>query len=352
MKNLNTVQIGRYQVGEGVAPFIIAELSGNHNGSLERALEIVRAVAESGAHCLKLQTYTADTMTLDVRKPDFVISEAKSLWKGNTLYSLYQQAHTPWEWHQPIFDLCKELGLVAMSSPFDATAVDFLDSLGVPAFKIASFEIVDLPLIKKVAEKGKPILASTGMATLEEIQDLVRTVREAGNNQLVLMKCTSSYPANAIHANLKTIPHLKEAFGVPVGISDHTLGIGVSVAGVAFGACAIEKHVTLSRKEGGVDSAFSLEPQELKLLVEESERAWQASGVVSYGPREDELLSLRFRRSLYATTSIEIGEEFTLKNIRVIRPGYALAPKHLPVILGKKSKVKLEPGDRITWDVI
>ncbi len=344
--------IGRHPVGTDHPPFVIAELSGNHNGSLDRALEIVKAAAQAGAHCLKLQTYTADTMTLDTDQSDFFISDAQSLWKGKSLYQLYQEASTPWEWHQPIFDLCRELGMVGMSSPFDATAVDFLDSLDVPAFKIASFEAVDLPLVKKIAEKGKPVIASTGMATLEEIDLLVQTVRSTGNEQLILLKCTSSYPATATHANLKTIPHLREAFGVPVGLSDHTLGIGVAIAGVAYGACVIEKHLTLNRTEGGVDSDFSLEPAELKSLVEESRRAWEAAGSVQYGASHSEKPSLRFRRSIYACADIKAGDEFTENNTRIIRPGYALAPRFLPVVLGKRAKKDLRRGDRITWEVL
>lgn len=349
---MRSFHLGRHAIGPQHPPFIIAELSGNHNGSLDRALQVVRAAAEAGAHCLKLQTYTAEGMTLAVDSPDFYISDPDSLWKGTTLFQLYEQASTPWEWHKPIFDLCRELGMVPLSTPFDKSAVDFLDDLGVPAFKIASFESGDIELIRHTASKGKPIIASTGMASLQDIDTLVRTVRDAGDPPLCLLKCTSSYPADASDANLRTIPNLAEAFGTLVGLSDHTHGIGVAVASVALGACVIEKHVTLRRADGGVDSEFSLEPQELTSLVVESRRAWAALGRVKYGAGAKEQSSLRFRRSIYASEDIRPGETLTEKNTRVIRPGYALEPRFYPLVLGRTARVALKKGDRITWDVI
>ncbi|MCS6946062.1 MAG: pseudaminic acid synthase, partial [Steroidobacteraceae bacterium] len=279
-----TVWIGSHAVGPAHRPFIIAEMSANHNGSLERALAIVDAVADAGAQAVKLQTYTADTMTLDIAAREFVIDEPTSLWAGRTLYDLYREAHTPWAWHAPIFERARARGLVAFSTPFDSSAVDFLESLDVPCYKIASFENVDLPLIRKVAATGKPLIISTGLATLAEIAEAVAAAREAGCRDLVLLKCTSAYPASPADSNLRTIPHLRAAFGCEVGLSDHTLGIGAALGAIALGAAVIEKHVTLCRADGGVDSAFSLEPHELRLLVEESERARLALGEVRYGP--------------------------------------------------------------------
>ena len=271
-----TINIGGRPIGQEHPPFVIAEMSGNHNQSLERALEIVEAAAKAGAHAIKLQTYTADTITLDVRGGSFEINDSNSLWAGKNLYDLYKQAHTPWHWHGPIIERARELGILCFSSPFDESAVDFLENLNVPAYKIASFENNHLPLIRKAASTGKPLIISTGMATLGELDQAVSTAREAGCNQLILLKCTSTYPATPENTNISTIPHLKKLFGVEVGLSDHTLGVGVSVASVALGASIIEKHFTLSRADGGVDSAFSLEPHELNSLVVESERAWQA----------------------------------------------------------------------------
>lgn len=282
------MSIGGRRIGCDTPPLIIAEMSGNHNHSLERALQIVDAAASSGAHALKLQTYTADTMTLDLAEGEFLVTDPDSLWSGRSLYDLYAEAHTPWEWHQPIFERCKELGLICFSTPFDATSVDFLESLDMPAYKIASFENTDIPLIRKVAATGKPIIMSTGMASLAELDEAVTAAREAGCKDLVLLKCTSSYPANPANSNILTIPHLRDMFDCEVGLSDHTMGVGVSVASVALGATVIEKHFTLSRADGGVDSAFSLEPREMEALVYETERAWQSLGKVSYGPTDKE----------------------------------------------------------------
>ncbi|WP_448534096.1 pseudaminic acid synthase [Parathermosynechococcus lividus] len=332
-------------------PFIIAELSGNHNQSLDRALEIIASVAQSGAHALKIQTYTADTMTIKSAKEGFQITDQASLWKNQSLYDLYQRAYTPWEWHQPIFERAKELGLIAFSTPFGLTAVDFLEKLNCPIYKIASFENADLALIKRVAETGKPVIMSTGMATLAELDEAVRTIRSTGNNQIVLLKCTSTYPADPTDSNLRTIPHLKDLFGCEVGLSDHTLGIGVAVAAVALGATVIEKHFTLSRADGGVDAAFSMEPHEMKLLVEETRRAYQALGRVYYGPTEAEKKSLVYRRSLYFVKDMLPGEEITPEAIRSIRPGYGLPPKYYEVLLGKRVKMAIERGTPVSWDV-
>lgn len=339
-------------IGRGHQPLIIAEMSGNHNHSLERALAIVDAAAHAGAHALKLQTYTADTMTVDVPREDFFIDDDKSLWKGKSLYKLYQEAHTPWEWHKSIFDRCKEFGIIGFSTPFDETAVDFLESLDVPCYKIASFENIDLPLIKKVASTGKPIIMSTGMANLAELDEAVRTAKDAGCRELVLLKCTSSYPASPENSNLSTIPHMRELFDCEVGLSDHTLGIGVAVASVALGATVIEKHFTLSRADGGVDAAFSLEPQEMKILVEETERAWQALGKVTYGPTEKEKVSLQFRRSLYVTQDVKAGELFTKENVRTIRPGFGLAPKYYDMVVGRKAITDIQRGTPLSWDLL
>lgn len=282
------IRIANRPIGRNYAPFVIAEMSGNHNQSLERALRIVEEAAKAGAHALKLQTYTADTMTLDLAVREFYISDPASLWYGKSLYQLYQEAHTPWEWHEPIFTRARELGLIAFSTPFDESAVDFLEELDVPAYKIASFENIDLPLIRKVATTGKPMIISTGMATTAELEETVHAAREAGCRDLILLKCTSAYPANPEDSNLLTLPHMRERFGCEVGLSDHTQGIGAAVVAVALGATVIEKHFTISRSDGGVDSAFSLEPQELASLLAETKRAWQSLGRVSYGPSEEE----------------------------------------------------------------
>ncbi len=333
-------------------PFIIAEMSGNHNQSIDRALSIVDAAAKAGVDAVKIQTYTADTMTLDINEREFFIADKNSLWKGESLYSLYQKAYTPWEWHEAIFKRCEEWGIIGFSTPFDFTAVDFLEELHVPCYKIASFENVDLPLIKKVAKTGKPIIASTGMTTVAEIYDLVTTARNNGCNDLTLLKCTSSYPATPEGTNLMTIPHMKELFHCRVGLSDHTLGIGAAVASIALGGTVIEKHFTLSRAEGGVDSAFSLEPDEMAMLVRECNTAWQALGHISYEMAEQEKKSLQFRRSLYIVEDLKKGDVLTEKNVRSIRPGLGLSPKYYDVVLGKQVKCDVKRGTGLSWDVI
>lgn len=333
-------------------PFIIAEMSGNHNQSLERALAIVDAAADAGVDAVKIQTYTADTMTIDIDTGEFFISDKDSLWKGETLYHLYEKAHTPWEWHKAIFGRCKERGIMGFSTPFDDTSVDFLEDLGVPCYKIASFENVDLPLIRKVARTGKPIIASTGMTTVAELSDLVQTVRENGCTDLTLLKCTSSYPASPEGTNLRTIPHMRELFGCAVGLSDHTLGIGAAVASVALGAAVIEKHFTLSRAEGGVDAAFSLEPAEMAQLVRECRTAALALGAVSYERAEQEQKSLQFRRSLYVVEDMKAGDVFTEKNLRRIRPGMGISPKYYDALLGRCVKCDVKRGTPVSWDIV
>ena len=327
-------------------------MSGNHNQSLERALAIVKAAADAGAHALKLQTYTPDTMTIDLDEREFHISDPKSLWAGSALYKLYGEAFTPWEWHKPIFDRARELGIVALSTPFDDTAVDFLESLNVPCYKIASFENTDLPLIRRAARTGKPLIISTGMATIAELDETVRTARESGCNDLILLKCTSTYPATAENTNILSIPHMRELFGCEVGLSDHTMGVGVSVAAVAHGATVIEKHFTLSRSDGGVDSAFSMEPAEMTQLVAETKRAWQALGRVSYGPTDAELPSLQYRRLLYVVENIKAGAVLTRANVRAIRPGLGLPPKYLEVVLGRTAKEDVKRGTALDWRII
>ncbi|MEA5479319.1 pseudaminic acid synthase [Pseudanabaena galeata UHCC 0370] len=349
---MKTIEIQGQKIGVDYVPFVIAEMSGNHNQSLERALEIVEAAARSGAQGLKIQTYTADTMTLDLSEGEFFINDSQSLWQGTSLYKLYQQAYTPWEWHEPIFKRCKELGIVGFSTPFDATAVDFLESLDMPCYKIASFENTDLPLIRKVASTGKPLIISTGMATIAELDETVRTAREAGCEDLILLKCTSTYPATPENTNILTIPHLRDLFDVQVGLSDHTMGIGVAVASVALGATVIEKHFTLARADGGVDSAFSMESEEMRQLVIESKRAWQALGKISYGATEAEKKSLVFRRSLYISQDMKVGDVFTKENLRSVRPGLGLPTKYYNILLGKKIVRNAKAGQPMTWDLI
>ena len=338
------MKIGTQLIGINHPPFIIAEMSGNHNQSLERALEIVEAAARTGAHAIKLQTYTADTMTLDLKEREFFISDEKSHWEGQSLYDLYKIAHTPWDWHKPIFDHAKKLGLICFSTPFDDTSVDFLEKLGVPAFKIASFENTDIPLIERVASTGKPLIISTGMATLEELDESVNAARQSGCKDLILLKCTSTYPATPENINLLTMPYLRDRYGCEIGLSDHTLGIGVAVASVALGATVIEKHFTLKRSDGGVDSAFSMEPDEMKQLVEETGRAWQSIGKTFVGPTEAEKSSIAFRRSLYIVKDLKAGDLLTKENVRAIRPGLGLPPKHLNQVLGKIIKGDVSKG--------
>lgn len=349
---MNGIRLADRLIGLDNRPFVIAEMSGNHNQSLERALEIVEAAAGAGVHALKIQTYTADTMTLDLEEGEFFISDPKNLWQGKSLYKLYQEAYTPWEWHKPIFDRCRELGMIGFSTPFDETAVDFLESLDVSCYKIASFENTDIPLIRKVAATGKPMIISTGMATVAELDETVHAARDAGCKDLVLLKCTSTYPSSPEHTNIRTIPHLRELFGCEVGLSDHTMGIGAAVASVALGASVIEKHFTLRRADGGVDSSFSLEPEEMHALVIESERAWLALGQVSYGPAEPEKGSMAYRRSLYVVCDIQAGEVFTRENVRSIRPGHGLPPKYFEAVLGKPAKLNLAKGTALNWDMV
>jgi len=339
-------------IGFGHAPFVIAEMSGNHNRSLERALQIVDAAAKSGVHALKLQTYTPDTITIDLDEREFEITDPTSLWAGTSLYKLYGQAYTPWEWHQPIFELARELGIIAFSTPFDDTAVDLLESLKVPCYKIASFENTDLSLVRRVAATGKPLMISTGMASIAELDDTVRAAREAGCKDLILLKCTSTYPATPGNTNILTIPHMRDLFGCEVGLSDHTMGLGVSVASVALGATVVEKHFTLNRADGGVDSTFSMEPAEMAELVVETERAWQSLGKISYGATEAEKKSIVFRRSLYVVRDLKAGDMLTTENVRAIRPGFGLPPKYLDVVLGMVVNCAVPRGTRLQWEMI
>lgn len=335
-----------------MTPFIIAEMSGNHNQSLERALRIVDAAAEAGVDAIKLQTYTADTMTLDLNEGDFFISNPQSPWCGSSLYELYQKAHTPWTWQEKIFARAREHGLICFSTPFDSTAVDFLEELGAPCYKIASFENTDLPLIRKVARTGKPLIVSTGMATVADLDELVRTARENGCRDITLLKCTSSYPATPAGSNILTIPHMKALFGCNVGLSDHTLGVGAAVASIALGATVIEKHFTLARADGGVDSAFSMEPEEMALLVRECRAAWEALGEISYDVQEQEEKSLIFRRSLYIVEDMKAGDVITEGNMRAIRPGYGLSPRYYDVLLGRRVDRDVRRGTPLSWELL
>lgn len=346
------MQIANCFIGEGSRPFVIAEMSGNHNHSLERALEIVDAAAKAGCHALKIQTYTPDTMTLDLDEGEFHIGDPSSLWAGTSLYKLYAEAYTPWEWHGAIFSQARAKGMIPFSSPFDATAVDFLESLKVACYKIASFENTDLPLIRRVAATGKPLIISTGMATVAELDETVRAAREAGCKDLILLKCTSTYPATPENTNILTIPHMRDLFKCEVGLSDHTMGVGVSVASVALGATVIEKHFTLNRADGGVDSSFSMEPAEMAQLVVETERAWQSLGKITYGPTEAEKKSLQYRRSLYVVQDIKAGEVLTLENIRAIRPGLGMPPKYLDQVLNKRVNRDVKRGTPLHWNLL
>jgi pseudaminic acid synthase len=346
---MNDIKIGNYTIGKNHKPFIIAEMSGNHNQSLDRALELVDAAAEAGAHALKLQTYTADTITM---KNVYTINDKNSLWNGKELHDLYKQAYTPWEWHKAIFDRAKEKGMEAFSSPFDETAVDFLESLNVPAYKIASFENTHHPLLRKVASTGKPVIVSTGVSTLEDIIESVAVLKKAGCKNIILLKCTSTYPATPENTNLVTIPDMEEKHKCIIGLSDHTMGTGVSVAAVALGARVIEKHFTLRRSDGGVDSSFSLEPEELKSLVIETERAFLAMGKIQYGIQPAEEKSAFFKRSIYVSKDIAKGETLTIDNLRIIRPANGLAPKHWEEVLGKTAKTDLKAGTPLSWEFI
>lgn len=347
-----TLRIGARRIGCDEKPFIVAEMSGNHNQSLDRALAIVDAAADAGAHALKIQTYTADTMTIAAEGAEFRIDEPGSLWRGRSLHDLYGEAHTPWAWHAGIFERCRARGLIGFSAPFDASAVEFLETLDVPCYKIASFENTDVPLVRKVAATGKPLIISTGMATQQELDETVREARAAGCRDLILLKCTSTYPASPECTNLRTIPSLRERYACEAGLSDHTAGIGAALAAVALGASVIEKHFTLSRAEGGVDAAFSLEPSELASLVQESERAWLALGEVSYGPTEAERKSLVFRRSLYVVEDVSAGDVLTTENLRAIRPGLGLPPKHIDAVLGRRVSRDVARGTPMSWDLL
>lgn len=344
------IQIGNKKIGADHAPFIIAELSGNHSQDYGLAEKMVEAAAKAGADAIKLQTYTADSMTLNVQSDDFVIQEADSLWHGESLHVLYQKAATPYEWHQPLFAKANALGMLAFSSPFDEQAVDFLHELDVPCFKIASFELTDLPLIRAAAAKGKPLIMSTGMASLSEIEQAVNCAKSAGCEQIILLKCTSTYPAQPTNTNLRTIAHLRDAFGCQVGLSDHTAGVGVSVAAVALGATVIEKHFVLDRNAGGVDAAFSLEPAELRSLVVETKRAWQAMGAVTYGGSAAEEKSKQYRRSIYVAEDIQKGQRLNAQNLRIVRPAFGLAPKHWDKILNRVAKQDLPKGTALAWE--
>ena len=346
------IKIGKNSIGIDSKPFIVAEMSGNHNQSLKRALEIVEKAAEAGADAIKLQTYTSKTMTLDIDHEDFFIKDENSLWYGKNLYELYNIASTPWEWHEKILKKANSLGLTCFSTPFDETAVDFLENLKMPAYKIASFENSYFPLLRKVAKTGKPLIISTGMATIGEISDVVEVVRNAGCEQLILLKCTSAYPANPKDANVLTIPHLRELFNCEVGISDHTKGIGCAIAAVCHGASIIEKHFTISRSEGGVDSAFSLEPDEMKLLVEESERAWLSIGRVNYDLSQAEKKSRIFQRSIYISQDLKKGDILNKKNLRIIRPGYGLSPKYYEDLIDVKVNQDIKKGTPFSWDFV
>ncbi len=338
--------------GPDKRPYIVAEMSGNHNGSLDRALALVDAAADAGAHAIKIQTYTADTMTVDVKHPRFQISKGHDLWSGEYLYQLFERAHTPWEWHEPIFSRARERGITPFSSPFDRTAVELLQKLNAPFYKIASSEITDLPLVRLCAATGKPVIISTGMASVTEIAAAVDAARSAGAEDITVLSCTASYPAPPQESNLRRIPVLAQMLEVPIGLSDHTLGIGVPLAAIAFGACLIEKHVTLDRADGGVDSAFSLEPAELKALVIESERAWQALGTTHIGPTAAETESRRFRRSLYVVEDVQAGDPVTESNVRSIRPTGGLDPDAIGLALGRVFKTDAAKGTPLTWDLI
>ncbi|MBT72807.1 MAG: pseudaminic acid synthase [Gammaproteobacteria bacterium] len=349
---MNEITIADKKIGINHPPFIVAEMSGNHNQSLERALKIAEAAHKAGVDALKLQTYTADTITINEKSGNFVINNPNGLWKGKTLYELYQQAYTPWEWHKPIFERCRELGLIAFSTPFDETAVEFLEDLNVPAYKIASFENNHLPLLKKVASTRKPVIISTGMASITDLDLAISTIRDSGCNDIILLKCASTYPATPEDINLLTIPHKKQLFDTEVGLSDHTLSIGVSIGSVAMGATVIEKHFCLSRSDEGVDSVFSMEPDEMRILVEESSKLWRALGKIYYGVTKKEKSSVKFKRSIFVVEDIRKGEEFTDKNIRVIRPGDGLSPRHYEILLRKKATCDVKRGTPMRWELV
>jgi pseudaminic acid synthase len=351
MMKIKEIEIEGHKIGPGFPVYIVAELSGNHRQRFDEAVRLIYAAKEAGADAVKLQTYTADTITISVDRPEFRTSD-RSLWAGRSIYELYKEASTPWDWQPKLKKVADDLGITLFSSPFDKTAVDFLDSMNAPAFKVASFEIVDIPLIEYIASKGKPVIISTGLANLSEIEEAVSTARKAGATQISLLKCTSSYPAEPEDMNLRTIPHMAEAFGVPVGLSDHTLGIAVPVAAVAMGACIIEKHFVLSRSVPSVDSAFSLEPQEFKSMVEAVRTAEKSLGEITYNIKESEEENRVGRRSLFAVKDIQQGELFTEENVRSIRPNYGLHPRYLKQILGRKAVRNIQYGTPLGWDLI
>ncbi|HWU32884.1 MAG TPA: pseudaminic acid synthase [Marmoricola sp.] len=352
MARHSSIEVGAATIGDSLPPFVIAEMSGNHNGDLERALDIVRAAADAGAHALKIQTYTADTITLDVDSPMFRLSADHPLWPNRRLYDLYEEAHTPWEWHEPIFSLAAELGMVPFSAPFDPTAVEFLVGLGVPILKSASSEITDLPLIRTMAETGKPLIISTGTATMGEIDAAVRTARATGNENIIVLGCTASYPAPADESNVRSLPVLSQALDVLVGLSDHTLGIGASVAAVALGACVIEKHLTLDRADGGVDADFSLDRHEFASLVKETRIAWEALGEPIVGPKLAEAEGLRFRRSLFVTRDVKAGELISADNVRSVRPADGLRTDRFDEVVGRPFRVDAVAGTPLSLDLL
>jgi N-acetylneuraminate synthase len=341
------ININGTLIGQGYSPFIIAEMSGNHNNSLPRALEIVRAAARAGVSAIKLQTYKPETLTINAKTEDFLVSDKNSPWSGRYLYDLYSEASTPWEWHEKIFAEAQKLGLIYFSSAFDESSVDFLEKLGVPIYKIASFENSHLPLIRKIAKTEKPIIISTGLATLAEIEESVEVARKNGCKDIILLKCTSSYPADPQDCNLNTIKDLKQKFNCEVGFSDHTLGIGSATAAIAIGATVIEKHFTLDSSDNGVDSKFSMSEIQMTQFVQECISACNAQGVINYGPTKNEISSLKFRRSIYAIKDIEVGEILTPLNIGIIRPGFGLHPRFFDLLIGKLSPMNLKYGDRI-----
>lgn len=349
---MHEIKIESVRIGASHPPFVIAEMSGNHGQDIDKALRLVDAAAQAGAHALKLQTYTADTMTLDIAEGDFFIDDANSLWRGQSLYSLYQQAYTPWEWHEALFERARAHGMIAFSTPFDDSSVEFLETLNVPCYKIASFENGDIPLIQQVAATGKPLILSTGTATLQELTDAVSAARDAGCNDLILLKCTSNYPADPEDANLLTLPFLEQHFHCVTGVSDHTLGTVVPIASIALGARVIEKHLALDRTEQDVDAAFSLEPHEFARLVQQARLAWTALGTICCEPSERELASRRHRRSLYVVQDIKAGQLFTPSHLRAIRPGAGLPPKHLKDVIGSIAAVDAARGTPLSWDLV
>ncbi len=346
------MKIKKINIGIKYPPVVIAELSGNHNKSLKNALKLVEVAKKCGVQFLKLQTYTPETITIKSNKKDFLIKDKNSIWNGKSLYELYNKAFTPWDWHETIFKKAKKLGLICFSSPFDISAVDFLESLNVPAYKIASFEITDFPLIKRIAQTNKPIILSTGMASIKEINEAISLINKSGKSEYAILKCTSSYPADPKHINLKTIIDMRKRFKCEVGISDHTLGIGVAIASIPFNSTIIEKHLTLRRKDGGVDSKFSLEPEEMQQLVKESRKAWQAQGLVKYGYNSSEKLSIKHRKSIYISSNIKKNDIFSSNNIRVVRPGFGMHSKYFEKIIGLKAKKDLSKGTPLKKSMI